>query len=92
MSRREGLPADPADAPRGVPIPSGWSGSVAEIDPAATSIAHAPWTVVPADRKWYARCAVQQLLKDALERIGPTWPVADFDVDEQIQRLRATLG
>lgn len=48
--------------------------------------------MVPADRKWYARCAVQQLLKDALERIGPTWPAADFDVDEQIQRLRATMG
>jgi polyphosphate kinase 2 (PPK2 family) len=58
---------------------------------AATSTAHAPWTVVPADRKWYARIAVQQLLRDALERIDPTWPPADVDVDEQIGRLRATL-
>jgi len=59
---------------------------------AATSTEHAPWTVVPADRKWYARIAVQQLLRDALERIGPTWPAADFDVDEQAERLRATMG
>ena len=31
----------------------------------------APWFVVPADRKWYARWAVQQLLLDALERHRP---------------------
>ncbi|MCT4573880.1 polyphosphate--nucleotide phosphotransferase, partial [Bacillus thuringiensis] len=58
---------------------------------AATSTDHAPWTVVPADRKWYSRIAVQQLLLDALERIDPQWPVADFDVAEEIGRLRATM-
>ncbi|MFQ6485550.1 polyphosphate kinase 2 family protein [Brachybacterium epidermidis] len=58
---------------------------------AATSTEHAPWTVVPADRKWYARIAVQQLLLDALEAIDPQWPAADFDVDEQVERLRATM-
>ncbi|WP_193103191.1 polyphosphate kinase 2 family protein [Brachybacterium sp. FME24] len=57
----------------------------------ATSTEHAPWTVVPADRKWYARIAVQQLLKDALEGIDPQWPAADFDVAEQTQRLEATM-
>ena len=31
-----------------------------------TSTEAAPWFVVPADRKWYARVAVQQLLIDAL--------------------------
>lgn len=58
----------------------------------ATSTEHAPWTVVPADRKWYARIAVQQLLKDALERIDPQWPAADFDVAEQTARLKSTLS
>ena len=58
---------------------------------AATSTEHAPWTVVPADRKWYARIAVQQLLMDALTRIDPQWPDADFDVAEEIQRLRGTM-
>lgn len=57
----------------------------------ATSTVGAPWTVVPADRKWYARIAVQQLLLDALEDIDPQWPEADFDVEEQIERLRATM-
>lgn len=57
---------------------------------AATSIDEAPWTVVPADHKWYARLAVQELLLAALRGIDPQWPAADFDVAEQIERLRAT--
>ncbi|MGP4977967.1 PPK2 family polyphosphate kinase [Brachybacterium tyrofermentans] len=57
----------------------------------ATSTVGAPWTVVPADRKWYARLAVQQLLLDALRSIDPQWPEADFDVDEQTARLQETM-
>ncbi len=50
----------------------------------------APWHVVPADRKWYARWAVQQLLIDTLHEMAPTWPEADFDVEEEKVRLAAT--
>src|SRR5699024_6449174 len=32
----------------------------------ATDADHAPWHVVPADRKWYSRLAVQELLIAAL--------------------------
>ena len=52
-----------------------------------TSTPVAPWHVVPADRKWYARLAVQQLLIDALEDIDPRWPAADYDVDVEKDRL-----
>jgi PPK2 family polyphosphate:nucleotide phosphotransferase len=51
------------------------------------STAVAPWFVVPADRKWYARWAVQQLLLDALARIDPRWPPAAFDVAAEKERL-----
>jgi PPK2 family polyphosphate:nucleotide phosphotransferase len=51
----------------------------------------APWFVVPADRKWYARLAVQSLLTQALEKIDPQWPAADFDVEGEKKRL-ADLG
>ena len=47
----------------------------------------APWFVVPADRKWYARWAVQQLLLDALADIDPQWPAGDFDVEPEKVRL-----
>ena len=55
-----------------------------------TSTPVAPWHVVPADRKWYARLAVQQLLIDALADIGPRWPAADYDVEEEKRRLAAS--
>ncbi|WP_279366208.1 polyphosphate kinase 2 family protein [Microbacterium testaceum] len=52
-----------------------------------TSTPVAPWHVVPADRKWYARLAVHQLLIDALEDIDPRWPAADYDVEVEKNRL-----
>lgn len=55
-----------------------------------TSTADAPWFVVPADRKWYARLAVQHLVIDALERMDLDWPKADYDVAEQQRRLAAS--
>ncbi|MCK6080173.1 polyphosphate kinase 2 family protein [Microbacterium sp. EYE_5] len=55
-----------------------------------TSTDEAPWYVVPANHKWYARLAVQALLIDVLERIDPQWPAADFDVEAEKARLAAT--
>jgi len=52
-----------------------------------TSTSYAPWYVVPANAKWYARLAVQALLLDALEKIDPQWPAADFDVAVEKARL-----
>ena len=51
---------------------------------------HAPWFVVPADRKWYARLAVMNLLIEHLTDLDPQWPKADFDVEKQKKRLAAT--
>jgi PPK2 family polyphosphate:nucleotide phosphotransferase len=51
----------------------------------------APWYVVPADRKWYARWAVQQLLLDALEGMDPQWPPAAFDVVAEQARLTSLM-
>lgn len=55
-----------------------------------TSTPEAPWFVVPADRKWYARIAVQRLLLDALRRLDPQWPTATFDVAAERKRLAAS--
>ncbi|HET6300935.1 polyphosphate kinase 2 family protein [Microbacterium sp.] len=55
-----------------------------------TSTEYAPWHVVPANRKWYARLAVQALLLEALEDIDPQWPAATFDIAEEKKRLAAT--
>ncbi|HEU4331356.1 MAG TPA: polyphosphate kinase 2 family protein [Lapillicoccus sp.] len=55
-----------------------------------TSTKAAPWYVVPANKKWYARYAVQQLLLNALTEMAPTWPVMDFDVAAELKRLDAS--
>ena len=55
-----------------------------------TSTDHAPWHVVPAGRKWYARLAVQQLLLEALAEIDPHWPAATYDVETEKKRLLAS--
>ena len=55
-----------------------------------TSSAEAPWHVIPANHKWYARLAVQELLIAALEDIDPQWPAADFDVEVEKKRLAAS--
>lgn len=55
-----------------------------------TSTEAAPWHVVPANAKWYARLAVQELLLAALEDIDPQWPAADFDVEAEKERLAAS--
>jgi PPK2 family polyphosphate:nucleotide phosphotransferase len=55
-----------------------------------TSTEVAPWHVVPADRKWYARLAIQELLVDAFRSLGQDWPPADFDVAEQQAALAAS--
>ncbi len=52
-----------------------------------TSTEVAPWFVVPANSKWYARLAVQELLLRVLEDIDPQWPPADFDIEVEKRRL-----
>jgi polyphosphate kinase 2 (PPK2 family) len=58
-----------------------------EIALERTSSDVAPWYVVPSDRKWYRNLAIGELLLQTLRGMAPQWPVADFDVAEQKQRL-----
>ncbi|MFC7400806.1 PPK2 family polyphosphate kinase [Citricoccus sp. GCM10030269] len=59
--------------------------AIAETDTEA-----APWFIVPANRKWYSRIAVQELLISALESMELEWPPADFDVEREKRRLAAS--
>jgi len=51
------------------------------------STQHAPWYVVPSDRKWYRNWAVAQLLVEQLRALKLEWPVADFDVEIEKARV-----
>ncbi|MCC3317583.1 PPK2 family polyphosphate kinase [Nocardia africana] len=55
-----------------------------------TDTDHAPWYVVPADRKWFARLAVTELLIDALGGLKLSWPAPQFDIETEKARLAAS--
>lgn len=58
---------------------------------AKTSTDAAPWHVIPADRKWYARLAVTELLTQALAAMELTWPRVRWQVETQKRKLAATM-
>jgi PPK2 family polyphosphate:nucleotide phosphotransferase len=55
-----------------------------------TSTDTAPWFVVPADKKWYARIAVQRLVLGSLTGMKLAWPKVDYDVAAEKKRLAAS--
>jgi PPK2 family polyphosphate:nucleotide phosphotransferase len=58
-----------------------------EIALERTNTAHAPWHVVPSDRKWFRNLAIGQLLLQTLRDMDLHWPAADFDVAAERRRL-----
>jgi PPK2 family polyphosphate:nucleotide phosphotransferase len=58
-----------------------------EIALERTNTEHAPWLVVPSDRKWYRNLAVASVLRETLRGMDLQWPDPDFDVEKQRTRL-----
>lgn len=54
-----------------------------------TSTDHAPWYILPCDKKWYARMAVNELLIEALAAMDLSWPAPDFDLEAERKRVAA---
>ena len=52
-----------------------------------TSTDVAPWHVIPANKKWFSRMAVTELLLEAFENLDLGWPPAAFDVETEKARL-----
>lgn len=48
---------------------------------ARTSTAHAPWTIVPANKKWYRNLVVATVLVEALEKLDMKYPEPEEDLD-----------
>jgi PPK2 family polyphosphate:nucleotide phosphotransferase len=45
-----------------------------------TSTEHAPWYVVPADRKWYRNWAISRIVVETLEAMDPRYPACADDL------------
>jgi PPK2 family polyphosphate:nucleotide phosphotransferase len=56
-----------------------------------TSQPHAPWYVVSADHKWFARLVVARAMVEALEELGLTYPKIEGDALKELEKVRAAL-
>jgi PPK2 family polyphosphate:nucleotide phosphotransferase len=56
-----------------------------------TSTAMAPWHVVPADHKWFARVVIGSAIVSTLETLNLRFPRADKASQEEFERVRKAL-
>lgn len=56
-----------------------------------TSTEWAPWYVIPADRKWYARIAAGAVIASALMEIDPRYPTIDSDARKALLEVKDAL-
>ena len=57
----------------------------------ATSRPEAPWYVVPADNKWFARLVVARAMIETLERLDPQFPKVEGAALKELEKVRAAL-
>jgi PPK2 family polyphosphate:nucleotide phosphotransferase len=57
----------------------------------ATSTRWAPWYVIPADRKWFARICVSAILAHTLIQLDPHFPVLGEESRAQLEAARVEL-
>ena len=57
-----------------------------------TARKNAPWYVVPADHKWYARLVISRIVLEELKNMDPQWPVLDKDEMEKLSAYREMLA
>jgi PPK2 family polyphosphate:nucleotide phosphotransferase len=56
-----------------------------------TSTEWAPWYVIPADRKWFARIAVAVVIANSLIEIDPQYPVVTDEARRDLSEAKAAL-
>lgn len=53
-----------------------------------TSTKHAPWHVIPSDKKWFSRFLISEVIADALEHINPQYPKLPEEKEEILKECR----
>jgi PPK2 family polyphosphate:nucleotide phosphotransferase len=56
-----------------------------------TATAHAPWYVVPADKKWYSRLVVADAIVSAMEDLNLRYPIVDAEKRKELKAARVAL-
>lgn len=56
-----------------------------------TSTEKAPWYIIPADKKWYARLLISQILEQHLKDMDLKFPVLDEDEMAKLEEIQRSL-
>jgi PPK2 family polyphosphate:nucleotide phosphotransferase len=46
------------------------------------STEHAPWYVIPAEKRWFRNVVISEILIDAFAEMDPQYPLPDFDIKD----------
>jgi PPK2 family polyphosphate:nucleotide phosphotransferase len=57
-----------------------------------TSAPHAPWVIVPADKKWFARLVIARTMLDALEELKLKAPPVSAGHERELDAVRKVLS
>lgn len=58
---------------------------------AATTTNYAPWYIIPADKKWFARLAISEVIVQTLNRLKPEYPKLSKDQIAELHKSREDL-
>ena len=56
-----------------------------------TSTEHAPWHIIPADRKWFMRAAVSEIIVDKLQSLDMRYPKVTGKQKANLQKAKETF-
>ena len=56
-----------------------------------TSTEHAPWYIIPADNKWFARTVVADVIVEKLKSLNLSYPAVDENHRQQILEAKELL-
>ena len=57
----------------------------------ATNTENAPWFIIPADDKWYARLAIASVITHCFEQLEIDYPTVSEKQKEELQKAKAQL-
>ena len=56
-----------------------------------TSTEHAPWYIIPADKKWFTKFAVSEIIKKTLEDLKLKYPEIDKNQKSELKKYKEML-
>jgi len=57
----------------------------------ATNKKHAPWFIIPSDKKWFARLAVSGIIVEAMKKLKPEYPVMNKSRSDELLKAKQFL-